>query len=168
MNGQAEIAVASDLQALMESLVCDYVDAGQKVQLTGRFEASLVTRPQTLRRVVTNLVDNALKFAGDAELSIARSDDQVAIVVRDHGPGIPDGELDAVVQPFYRVEGSRNRETGGTGLGLAIVQQLQLTTALNGRLLLSNLPSGGLEARLLISAVDSDMLSGKPSGCRIS
>ena len=166
MNGQAEAAVATDLQALMESLVYDYVDAGQKVRLTGWLEVPLITRPQTLRRVVTNLVDNALKFAGDAELSIAGSDDQVAIVVRDHGPGIPERELEAVLQPFYRVEGSRNRETGGTGLGLAIVQQL--TAALNGRLLLSNLPSGGLEARLLISAVGSDMLSGKPSGCRIS
>jgi signal transduction histidine kinase len=166
MNGQAEPAVATDLQALMESLVYDYVDAGQKVRLNGRLAVPLITRPQTLRRVVTNLVDNALKFAGDAELSIARSDDQIAIVVRDHGPGIPDRELEAVLQPFYRVEGSRNRETGGTGLGLAIVQQL--AAALNGRLLLSNLASGGLEARLLISAADSDMLSGKPSGCRIS
>jgi signal transduction histidine kinase len=166
MNGQAEAAVATDLQALIESLVYDYVDAGQKVRLIGRLEAPLITRPQTLRRVVTNLVDNALKFAGDAELSIARSDNQVAIIVRDHGPGIPDRELETVLQPFYRVEGSRNRETGGTGLGLAIVQQL--TAALNGQLLLLNLPSGGLEARLLISAVDSDMLLGKPSGCRIS
>ena len=161
MNGQAEAAVATDLQALMESLVYDYVDAGQKVRLNGRLEVPLITRPQTLRRVVTNLVDNALKFAGDAELSIARSDDQIAIVVRDHGPGIPDRELEAVLQPFYRVEGSRNRETGGTGLGLAIVQQL--AAALNGRLLLSNPASGGLEARLLISAVAGDMLSGNPA-----
>jgi signal transduction histidine kinase len=161
MNGQAEAAVATDLQALMESLVYDYVDAGQKVRLNGRLEVPLISRPQTLRRVVTNLVDNALMFAGDAVLSIARSDDQIAIVVRDHGPGIPDRELEAVLQPFYRVEGSRNRETGGTGLGLAIVQQL--AAALNGRLLLSNPASGGLEARLLISAVAGDMLSGNPA-----
>ncbi len=68
------------------------------------------------------------------------------IVVRDSGPGIPNEELTAVMQPFYRVESSRSRDSGGTGLGLAIAQEL--ANALGATLSLSNRPAGGLEARL--------------------
>jgi signal transduction histidine kinase len=72
----------------------------------------------------------------------------VSIAVRDRGPGIPPSELSAVLQPFYRVERSRNRHTGGTGLGLAIAQQLAF--ALGGSLTLANRGGGGLEARLTL------------------
>jgi signal transduction histidine kinase len=74
----------------------------------------------------------------------------VSITVRDHGPGIPAEELDAVFQPFYRVESSRNRSTGGTGLGLAIARQL--AQSMNATLELRNRDGGGLEARLLLPA----------------
>jgi signal transduction histidine kinase len=147
-GGQKEEAVTTDVQALLESLVYDYVDAGHQVCLAGQIEAPLLTRPQTLRRIVTNLVDNALKFAGDAAIEIETSRDQVAIVIRDHGPGIPDHELEFVLEPFYRTEGSRNRDSGGTGLGLAIARQL--TDQLGGTLTLANGKAGGLEARLAI------------------
>jgi signal transduction histidine kinase len=70
----------------------------------------------------------------------------VHISVMDRGPGIPPAELQAVLQPFYRVEASRNRDTGGTGLGLAIAHQLAL--ALSAQLQLANRPEGGLQARL--------------------
>jgi len=68
--------------------------------------------------------------------------------VRDRGPGIPEASLDAVLQPFHRLEGSRSRDTGGTGLGLAIAHQLSI--ALGGRLVLANRDGGGLEARLVL------------------
>ena len=137
----------TDLHTLLDSLACDYADAGRPIRLQGHYEVPLTTRPRTLRRVVTNLIDNALKFAGDAQIAVeARRPGRVDIVVQDSGPGIPEAELDAVREPFYRVEGSRNRETGGTGLGLAIAQQL--TLALGGTLVLRNRDGGGLEARL--------------------
>lgn len=136
-----------DLYALLDSLVCDYVDAGRPIRLTGRCDSPLTTRPHTLRRVVANLVDNALKFGKEAEVTIeAERSGRICIAVRDRGPGIPPAELKAVLRPFYRVESSRSRETGGTGLGLAIAQQL--TLALGGALTLSNRSGGGLEARL--------------------
>ena len=77
-------------------------------------------------------------------------DGGAVIVVRDRGPGIPDDQLDAVFEPFRRVETSRNRETGGTGLGLAIARQLAL--AMGGTLTLSNRQDGGggLDARLTL------------------
>lgn len=148
----AEPARRVDLHALLDSLVCDYGDAGRVVRLEGRWRAPLTTRPETLRRIVTNLVDNALKFGADVSLAVEPAPpDGVAIVVRDRGPGIPEGELEAVRQPFHRVEGSRSRDTGGSGLGLAIADQL--TRALGGRLTLSNRDGGGLAAQVTLAAL---------------
>jgi len=100
-----------------------------------------------LRRVLSNLLDNALKFAGSAQLRVrADSEGRVCLQVLDDGPGIDEAELQEVFKPFYRVESSRNRSTGGTGLGLAIA--LQLSESLGARLSLSNRESGGLCAQL--------------------
>jgi signal transduction histidine kinase len=147
----SEAARSVDLHALLDSLVCDYTDAGQPVTLEGAEGLMLETRPQALRRLITNLVDNALKFAGNAQLTAGRGEHGIFIAVRDDGPGIAPEELQAVMQPFYRVENSRSRETGGTGLGLAIAQQL--AQALGGRLALRNREEGGLEARLTLPIV---------------
>ena len=135
-----------DLAALLDSLACDYADAGQPVVLRAPGPLALATRPQALRRLLVNLVDNALKFAGAAEIEVQALPAGLAIRVLDRGPGIPQEALEAVLQPFTRLETSRNRDTGGTGLGLAIAQQL--AQALGGRLLLGPREGGGLEARL--------------------
>ncbi|MGZ3239248.1 MAG: ATP-binding protein [Burkholderiaceae bacterium] len=151
-QGITEAPCRTDLDALLDSLVYDYLDAGQVLRFTGRFGHPLMTRPHALRRIITNLVDNALKFGSDVEISVrAKPSGDVSISVLDRGPGIQEAELKAVLQPFYRVEGSRNRETGGTGLGLAIAQQLAV--ALDGTLTLSNREGGGLEANLSLRTV---------------
>jgi signal transduction histidine kinase len=138
---------AVDLNALLDGLVCDYVDAGHDVSLAGTAPVPMDLRPMALKRLVTNLLDNAVKFAGGAELRLERLAPNVLdIVIQDQGPGIPEDELDAVARPFYRVESSRNRDSGGTGLGLAIAQEL--AGALDATLSLKNRPTGGLEARL--------------------
>jgi signal transduction histidine kinase len=152
MHGASEVPLRIDPDALLDSLVCDYLDAGKDVSLQGHLATSLVTRPQALRRIVGNLVDNALKFGGTAEIAVAASQDgQVTISVLDRGPGIPAESLEAVFEPFVRLEGSRNRNTGGTGLGLAIARQLAL--AMDAALSLHNRPDGGLEARLVLKNV---------------
>jgi signal transduction histidine kinase len=149
LHGATEVPCRIDPDALFDSLVCDYVDAGQDVSLNGRISTALVTRPQALRRIVGNLVDNALKFGGAAEIGLAAAGNgQVTVSVLDRGPGIPAESLEAVFEPFYRLEGSRNRHTGGTGLGLAIARQLAL--AMDATLTLHNRPGGGLEARLVL------------------
>jgi signal transduction histidine kinase len=148
LHGESELPCRLDVDALLESLVSDYQDTGQKVTLEGRAEAPVRTRPQALRRILTNLVDNALKFGGDARLEVARTERLLAIAVIDAGLGIPPDQLDAVLRPFYRVEGSRNRTTGGTGLGLAIAHQLAV--AVGAELSLRNREEGGLEARLAL------------------
>lgn len=147
MDGASEAVVKVNLDAFLDSLVLDYQDSGQAVELQGNSNAVLETRPHALRRVLTNLVDNALKFGGSAQVEVERdAQGVVCIHVLDEGPGIPEEELEEVVKPFYRVESSRNRSTGGTGLGLAIAQQL--SQALGGTLSLSNRATGGLCAQL--------------------
>ncbi|MES2942867.1 MAG: ATP-binding protein [Pseudomonadota bacterium] len=146
-----EAPVRVDLRALLDSMACDYLDSGRPVRLLPGDELAAVTRPLALRRITGNLTDNALKFAGDAELSLeSLGQGGFSVTVRDRGPGIPVAELGAVLKPFHRLENSRSRETGGTGLGLAIAHQLSL--AVGGRLTLTNREGGGLEARLDVPA----------------
>ena len=146
IHGSTEESRRTNLDSFLDSLVFDYQDMGKEVQLSGKSEAVIDTRPHALRRVLVNLTDNALKFAGAAELLIQRDKSSLSIKVMDRGPGIAEEELAQVMEPFYRVENSRNRSTGGTGLGLAIAQQLAL--ALGGSLTLSNREGGGLCAEL--------------------
>ncbi|MDD2034086.1 MULTISPECIES: ATP-binding protein [unclassified Pseudomonas] len=150
IHGATEASCRINLDAFLDSLVFDYQDIGQDVQLSGKNAAVIDTRPHALRRVLVNLVDNALKFGGAAQIQVQRTDNgQLAIQVLDRGPGINEQELAEVLKPFYRVESSRNRETGGTGLGLAIAQQLAI--AMGGSLTLSNRDGGGLCAELRLS-----------------
>ncbi|SEO49812.1 ATP-binding protein [Pseudomonas sp. NFACC39-1] len=153
IHGATEASCRINLDAFLDSLAFDYQDIGQDVQLSGKTAAVLDTRPHALRRVLVNLVDNALKFGGAAQIQVQpTATGQLAIQVLDRGPGINEQELAEVLKPFYRVESSRNRETGGTGLGLAIAQQLAI--AMGGSLTLSNRDGGGLCAELRLR-VDS-------------
>jgi signal transduction histidine kinase len=143
VHGATETSCRISLDSFLDSLVCDYQDTGREVSLRGQNGAIIETRPHALRRVLVNLVDNALKYAGTAEVEISGdASTGVSISVLDRGPGIPEEILAEVVKPFYRVESSRNRSSGGTGLGLAIAQQL--TVAIGGSLSLRNRDGGGL------------------------
>ena len=150
IHGATEASCRISLDAFLDSLVFDYQDTGKDVQLSGKNAAVIDTRPHALRRVLVNLVDNALKFAGAAQIQVQLAGNgQLAIQVLDRGPGLNEQELAEVLKPFYRVESSRNRETGGTGLGLAIAQQLAI--AMGGSLTLSNRDGGGLCAELRLN-----------------
>ena len=147
VHGSTEENRRTDLDSFLDSLVFDYQDMGKDVKLSGKSDSVINTRPHALRRVLVNLMDNALKFAGAAELWVeSKADGSLSVKVMDRGPGIAEAELAHVMEPFYRVENSRNRSTGGTGLGLAIAQQLAL--ALGGSLTLSHREGGGLCAEL--------------------
>lgn len=145
-----ETTLKMELNAWINSIASDYQDIGKNVQFhANEARLPIVTRPQALRRVMTNLLDNALKFGGEAIIRIDNiSEEEVVIHILDNGPGIPEAEIEAVLQPFYRVETSRNRETGGTGLGLAIATQL--TAQLNGKLHLANRAEGGLDVSVTL------------------
>ncbi|MDB5524829.1 MAG: osmolarity sensor protein EnvZ [Rhizobium sp.] len=102
-----------------------------------------------LSRAITNLVENAVRHGGSAQVSVvATAPEWVSVVVEDNGRGIPEDQLANVVKPFYRIETSRNRDTGGTGLGLAISDSVALSHG--GRLELANRQQGGLAASLVL------------------
>ena len=142
-----EPAVPVDLNGLLDKVREEFADMGGNVTVAGRAAQPLRGRPQTLKRCLTNLVANAIKFGSRADIEIADGP-VVAIRVRDRGPGLPEGELERVFEPFYRLESSRNRDSGGTGLGLTIARDI--AQAHGGTLSLRNLSSGGLEAELLL------------------
>ncbi|MCX7219069.1 MAG: ATP-binding protein [Burkholderiales bacterium] len=151
---QDEKICSINLDALLRSLVSDYQDAGHSIAVTGQLGRPIRSAPLALKRILSNLLDNALKFGTQVEIGLqGLAADQISITVMDRGPGIPVAELNAVLQPYYRVENSRNRDTGGSGLGLAIAQQLSLT--LGGSLHLSNRDGGGLLAELRLPNRDA-------------
>jgi signal transduction histidine kinase len=153
LHGTSEQAQRLDPDALLASLVGDYADASAAVTLDGRVGHPITTRPVALRRILVNFIDNALKFGGSAHIVVrAAPTGAICISVLDEGPGIPPEKLETVFQPFYRIEGSRNRSTGGTGLGLAIARQLAL--AIGAKLKLANREGGGLEACISLNATE--------------
>jgi signal transduction histidine kinase len=136
----------SDLTALVQSIVDDMADAGIDVAMQPAQPILLECRPSALKRAITNLVDNAVKYGKKAQVALQDAGKTVDIVIDDEGPGLPQAEMAQVFQPFYRVEGSRSRETGGVGLGLAIARSL--VERHRGMLSLENRPAGGLRARI--------------------
>lgn len=139
-----------ELVPMLQALALDAQDMGWTVRVPGTGSARVMGNPSALRRALWNLIENGVKFGGEVELDFACDDDRCEIRVRDHGPGLPEVELEKVFEPFYRTESSRNRETGGTGLGLAITRNLLRSQG--GAVSLSNHPQGGLEARISLPA----------------
>ena len=97
-----------------------------------------------IKRAFANLIENACKYGGGARVTLRVRDDMAEIAIEDDGPGIPAAELEKVFAPFYRLETSRNRETGGTGLGLAVARSAVRSNG--GDIVLSNRTRGGLTA----------------------
>ena len=135
-----------DMMALLESLQEDARETGGEITLEGSVQAPYVGRPQALKRCLRNLIDNAIKYGNSAMITVEDGADRLTIRVRDRGPGVPEQELERVFEPFYRVEGSRGRDTGGTGLGLTIAKSIAQLHA--GSLAVRNREDGGLEAIL--------------------
>jgi signal transduction histidine kinase len=106
----------------------------------------MLGRPLALRRCFGNLIDNAIKYGQRAEIGLTPQPTAISVTIDDFGPGIPPDQRDLVFRPFYRVEASRNRDSGGTGLGLAIVQSIVLTHG--GEISLDDRPGGGLRITL--------------------
>jgi len=137
-----------DVMALLESLQADAREVGGDVRIEGATRAPYRGHAQTLKRCLSNLIDNAVSYGKSATIVVEDAAEQLRICVRDEGPGIPDAELERVFEPFHRLEASRSRDTGGTGLGLTIARSI--AQAHGGELVLKNRSAGGLEAVLTL------------------
>jgi signal transduction histidine kinase len=148
MRGSAdrEKAQPIDMLALLESLREDAIESGAKVDLEGQPLAPFPGRPLALKRCLGNLIDNAVRYGGEAHIRIADSAEQLVITISDRGPGIPAAAMDEMFEPFSRLESSRAADTGGTGLGLGIARNI--ARGHGGDIHLRNRPEGGLQAEL--------------------
>ncbi|MDE2167670.1 MAG: HAMP domain-containing protein [Alphaproteobacteria bacterium] len=144
----AEPRQRADLGALLASIADDMADAGLPVGLESCEAVIIECQPGALKRALTNLLDNAVKYGKKAHAALRVTPARVEITIDDEGPGIPEEDLTRVFQPFYRVETSRSRETGGIGLGLAIA--LSIVQAHGGELKLANRREGGLRATVTL------------------
>lgn len=139
---QAEPAAEVDLAVLLGDLVGDI--GGDRATLVPSPLLPATIRPQALTRALRNLIDNAVRYGGVAKVTLLQEPGMAIITIADKGPGLPDDQLEAVFEPFVRLEGSRSRDTGGVGLGLAIARTI--IQAHGGTVLLRNAAEGGLEA----------------------
>ena len=143
-GADGEATVPTDLGDLLTDITADARRKGASVtlQTAGNLEAHI--RPQSLKRCLTNLLDNAQKYARHAFVMAERHNDRIDIVIDDDGPGIPTDRREEVFRPFFRLEASRNPGTGGVGLGLAIARDT--VRSQGGDIVLEDAPQGGLRA----------------------
>lgn len=147
LHGVREPMRRVDIDGLLDSLMGDYRDAGRTIEVVGRVGQPLTTCPRSLRRVLTNLIDNALRYGGGARLSARADAQQVVLAVLDDGPGVEPAQLNAIFSPWVRAVSARERSSG-CGLGLAIARRLALS--INGELHARNRVDGGFEAALTL------------------
>ena len=139
-----------DVGRLLIDLVSERQALGQSVTLETLERAQVQADIDGLRRIVENLLENAVAYAGAAEVSFRRDEDRWRLAVVDHGPGLSPGFADQAFEPFARGEASRSRETGGSGLGLSIARAL--AHQMGAEIRLETTPGGGLTAVLLFRA----------------
>jgi signal transduction histidine kinase len=132
-----ETARRTDVVALLESMIDDLQEEGFPVHFEAQQDSVvMMCRPVSLRRCFQNIIDNAIKYGQEAWVSCVVEPGYIRIIVEDQGPGVAEHELQNILKPFYRLDSSRNRDSGGIGLGLAITQNIvQLH---GGKVLISN------------------------------
>jgi len=148
-DAATEPATPMDVAALCRTVADEAADAhpdqAERIHYEGPEKLIIRARPVALKRAIANLVANAAKYGGAAQLRLTQEPGgMVQLAVADEGPGIPENELEGIFTPFRRLESSRNRETGGTGLGLTITRNI--LRGHGGDVVLKNRPEGGLVA----------------------
>lgn len=137
----------TDVIALLESLTEDLKEEGFPVSLVAPDQrALLVCRPAALRRCFQNIIDNAIKYGEIANITCTIDEQTVVVRIQDQGPGVVEAEMTNILRPFYRLEHSRNRDSGGVGLGLSIAQNI--VQGHGGQLTISGPQEGGLRVEI--------------------
>jgi two-component system OmpR family sensor kinase len=137
-----------EVSSLVETVMDEAAETGADAAVEHAERAVVDGDPIALKRLVTNLVDNALKFGSSARGRVFAEAGMAVVEVDDNGPGVPEGDIERAFEPFLRLEGSRSRETGGAGLGLAVVRAI--ARGHGGEVTLQNRAEGGLRARVTL------------------
>ncbi len=141
-----EQAKPTDVSEILEAVVNGARRQGGAIDLHTEGPLVVSVRPNALRRCVANLVANATRYAEHVSVRAGRREDAIEITIDDDGPGIPEDQRESVFRPFYRLDPSRNPDTGGVGLGLTIARDI--IRGHGGEVILGDSPFGGLRARL--------------------
>jgi signal transduction histidine kinase len=143
-----------DLASLVESRCQELADQGHNAVYRGPGYLEFTCRPVALGRALSNILENAVEYAGNAEATIVDHGDAVEIAVRDNGPGIPESERERVFEPFYRLDRARSNSHDGAGLGLSIARNVARSHG--GDVTLANRPGGGLVISLRLPRLTSE------------
>lgn len=147
-----------DFAALVQSIVDDFVETGADATVAEAAPVEVVGDPLALRRLVANLLDNAVKYGGGARCRVCQEGEDALLVVEDEGPAIAEDALERMFTPFERGDVARDPSTGGVGLGLALARGI--ARAHGGDVWLSRLPTRGLRAHLRLPAASGEASSG--------
>jgi signal transduction histidine kinase len=139
-DASADASAAFDLASILISLCDEASDAGAQAEYDGPNHVTAFGKPTAIRRMFSNLIDNAVRYGGAARVSLNDRGGDWIVTIADDGPGIPPESFEQAFEPFQRLESSRNRETGGTGLGLSIARDIVL--AHGGQISLANASTG--------------------------
>lgn len=139
-----------DLGSLLDTITSDLTDLGFDVCLDTTSPLIARGRHLALKRALWNLAENAVKYGNRARISLRERNARAVITIEDDGPGIPTSEKEAIFRPFYRIDDSRNRETGGVGLGLSVASAI--IQSHGGELTLENRAGGGLNTIVVLPA----------------
>lgn len=154
-DSEQEEATRFNLSELVNTVVDNFRDAGSDVTFHPCGSVAYTGRPLSLRRTFSNLVENAVKYGTRAAVTVKETEDGIEITIDDDGPGIPEDVHEAVFRPFYRIEASRNRQTGGVGLGLSAARSA--VRSHGGDIALENRPEGGLTVRVRLPVFEGAM-----------
>jgi len=151
LGRSGEALKPTDMIALVETVMDDFgADTDNLSFDVPKQKVIAEIRPTLLSRALRNLIGNALRYAGQGNVRLAQNNDMLQIIIEDNGPGIPEAQMEAMFEPFVRVESSRNKASGGTGLGLTIARAI--AKAHGGDILLEARDKGGLRAILSVVA----------------
>jgi signal transduction histidine kinase len=139
-----------DLDELLDTLCASLCETGPKIDYAAIGPVLIRCRPMALKRAFANLLENATKYGGQAHVVLRETPGHVVVEIDDEGSGIPPEMLEPVFQPFFRLESSRNRDTGGVGLGLSVARTI--IRGHGGDITLANRPEGGLRATVTLPA----------------
>ena len=144
----ARLACPTVFPSLLDKLQEEFNELGKEITVQCKDLPPFPVMQKSLKRCLTNLLGNATTYGDKAHIRADILANRLRIAIADEGPGIPESEMEKVLEPFVRLEDSRNRDTGGTGLGLSIARNI--VRAHGGELTLRNRPEGGLEVILML------------------
>lgn len=153
-GGDPEPSQLVNVASLFQTIIYGEQDLGHLADYHGPATLEFVTKPVKLQRIMLNLVQNAVRHGGRADVYAVLGAENLEIRVEDEGPGIAEDQRERLFEPFIRLETSRNRQTGGAGLGLAIVKRG--VERLGGVIRLENRASGGLRVHILLPLISTE------------